>query len=603
MNKSAPPIRAVFLRFMFVFTAIIFLEACKDNAPQAPLQVAAPVTITVEARIAVSSDDAEEYNTGPVTRSSTKLEFVNSSTSSNQIIGLRFPNLALPKGANISNAYLQFKASGTSADVTTLTVQAQASDNAPTFGSTAFNISSRAKTPEAVSWSPVSWTVNGEAGFNQRSPDLTTLVKAIVDRPGWASNNALAFIITGSGKRVAWAFDGDNAGAPLLHIEYIIDDSPPVISSFTDSPAVADPTIPVTFNWTVSDPANQVVSCKLDVNSDGTTEYDFPNCVSTTNQQQLYSIPGNYTATLTATDSDNISVSATTNVVIGTVVTVAAAGDISCDPDPNSSSYWKFNGGLGTSVYCHMLATSNMILGMNPDAVLALGDNQYEQGTFSQFMNSYDLSWGRLKPITRPAVGNHEYITANAAGHFQYFGTAAGDPTKGYYSFNLGNWHIIALNSNCSKVGGCGATSPQVAWLNADLAANSAACTLAYWHHPRFSSGAIGGNTAYTAFWNALQNAGAEIVLVSHDHNYERFAPQNSSGVADPNGIREFVVGTGGKNWTNIPTVQPNSEVRQANVYGVLKLILHPTSYDWEFVTEPGYPWSSFTDSGTENCH
>lgn len=596
----------MFVGLILAFTALVLLEACKDNAPQipqAPLQAAAPITITVESRIAVSSDDAEEYNTGSVTRSSTKLEFTTSSTSPNQVIGLRFPNLALPKGANISAAYLQFKASGTSTDVTNLTIQAQATDNPLTFGSTSLNISSRPRTTESVSWSPVSWTINGEAGLNQRSPDLTTIVKAMVDRPGWNSGNALAFIITGTGKRVAWAFDGDNLGAPLLHVEYIIDDSPPAISSFTDSPTVADPTIPVTFNWTVSDPANQSVSCKLDVNSDGNAEYNFPDCVAVTSQEQLYSIPGNYTATLTATDSDNNSVSATVPVVIGTVVTVAAAGDTACDPDPASTSYWKFNGGNGTPIYCHMLATSNMILGMNPNAVLALGDNQYEGGTFTQFMNSYDLSWGRLKPITRPVVGNHEYITANAAGYFQYFGTAAGDPTKGYYSFNLGNWHIIALNSNCSKVGGCNASSPQGVWLAQDLASNAAACTLAYWHHPRFSSGAIGGNTAYTGFWTILQNAGADLVLVGHDHHYERFAPQNSSGVADPNGLRQFVVGTGGKNWTSIPTVQPNSEVRQANVYGVLKLTLHPTSYDWEFVTEPGYSWSSFTDSGTENCH
>ncbi len=588
-------------RLILAALFLLALEACRDNSPPAPenppenLNAAAPTTVTVEVRIAASSDDAEEYNTGSVTRSSTKLEFVDSSTSTNQTIGLRFPGLALPKGAAVSAAYLQFKTASASSNPTSLTLQAQAADNASTFGSMAFSISSRPRTTEAVSWSPVPWTVVGEVGLNQRSPDLTSLVKAVIDRPGWNSGNALAFIITGTGKRVAWAYDGDNAGAPLLHVEYIIDDSPPVISSFSDSPAIADPTIPVTFNWTVSDPANQSVSCKLDVNSDGSAEYTFPDCISTTSQEQLYSVPGNYTATLTATDSDNISVSTTTPVVIGTVVTVAAAGDIACD---HTSS--KFNGGVGTPIYCHMLATSNMILAMDPDAVLALGDNQYEAGTFDQYMNSYDLSWGRLKAITRPVVGNHEYITANAAGHFQYFGSAAGDPAKGYYSFNLGNWHIIALNSNCSKVGGCGTTSPQMAWLNADLAANPAACTLAYWHHPRFSSGAIGGNSSYAAFWNALQNAGADLILVGHDHHYERFAPQTSSGAANPNGIRQFVVGTGGKNWTGIPTVQPNSEVRVSNLFGVLELTLHPTSYDWEFLAESGY---SFTDSGSQDCH
>jgi acid phosphatase type 7 len=249
-----------------------------------------------------------------------------------------------------------------------------------------------------------------------------------------------------------------------------------------------------------------------------------------------------------------------------------------------------------------MLQVSDAILAANPDAVLALGDNQYEDGTLAEYQNSYDLSWGRFKNITRPVIGNHEYRTGGGTGHFDYFGGLAGDPSKGYYSYNLGNWHFIALNSNCSKVGGCSVGSPQETWLRADLAANPTACTLAYWHHPRFSSGAIGNNTAYTAFWNALYNAGAEIVLVGHDHNYERFAPQTSAGVADPKGIRQFVVGTGGKNWTSIVSVQPNSEARQSGIYGFLKLKLHASSYEWDYVVEPNRGYS-FTDSGSENCH
>jgi acid phosphatase type 7 len=584
-------------RLAFALVFLISLEACRSTPP-GTLQPAAPITVTVEVRITVSTDDAEEYTTGAVTRSSTKLEFVNSTSSANQTIGLRFPGLALPNGAAVTAAYLQFKTASASSDVTSLTVQAQAADNANTFGSNSLNISSRARTSASVSWAPVPWTVIGEAGANQRSPDLTSVIKTVIDRPNWTSGNALALIITGTGKRVAWAFDGDNAGAPLLHVEYTVDDSPPVISSFTDAPVIGDTSQPVTFDWVVSDTGGDV-DCTLDVNNDGTAEYSVPDCNTVTSQEHTYSTTGNYTAKLIATDSDNISATATTQVVIGTVATIAAAGDIACD---HTSS--KFNGGLGTPVYCHMLAVSNMILAMNPDAVLALGDTQYETGTIDQFTNSYDLNWGRLKAITRPVVGNHEYTTPNAAGYFQYFGSLAGDPTKGYYSYNLGNWHIVALNSNCSKVGGCGANSPQETWLRADLAAHPTLCTLAYWHHPRFSSGAIGNNTSYTAFWNALYNAGADLVLVGHDHNYERFAPQTSSAVADPNGLRQFVVGTGGKNWTNMATVQPNSEVRQpAGLYGVLKLTLHPSSYDWEFLTEPGYSFSSFTDSGSQDCH
>jgi hypothetical protein len=239
------------------------------------------------------------------------------------------------------------------------------------------------------------------------------------------------------------------------------------------------------------------------------------------------------------------------------------------------------------------------MLSSNLSSVLVLGDAQYEEGTLAQFQQSYNLSWGRLKNITHPAAGNHEYETAGASGYFSYFGAAAGDKTKGYYSYNIGAWHIIALNSNCSKVGGCGAGSPQEQWLRADLAANPTMCTLAYFHHPRFSSGRHGGNSSYDAFWKALYAAGAEIVLNGHDHNYERFAPQSPSAAADPKGIQQFVVGTGGKNHALMGSVQPNSVVRNSDTFGFLKLTLHASSYDWQFVPEPG---KTFTDSGTRNC-
>ena len=228
-----------------------------------------------------------------------------------------------------------------------------------------------------------------------------------------------------------------------------------------------------------------------------------------------------------------------------------------------------------------------------------LGDVQYEDGTLTKYQQSYDPSWGRLKNITRPAVGNHEYLTGGASGYFSYFGATAGDKTKGYYSYNVGAWHIIALNSNCSQVGGCGTGSPQEQWLKADLAANPTMCTIAYFHHPRFSSGQHGNNTSYDAFWKAFYAAGVEIVLNGHDHIYERFAPQNPSAAADPKGIQQFTVGTGGKNHTTIVSIQPNSVVRNTDTYGFLKLTLHANSYDWQFVPEPG---KTFTNSGTRNC-
>ena len=283
-----------------------------------------------------------------------------------------------------------------------------------------------------------------------------------------------------------------------------------------------------------------------------------------------------------------------TPVSTGSDPIIAAAGDIACDPSDGS-----FNGGNGTANNCRQKAVSDLFVGKNFSAVLALGDIQYEDGAPSKYLQSFDPSWGRAKNLIHPAVGNHEYLTAGASGYYNYFGTAAGDKTKGYYSYDIGAWHLIALNSNCSQVGGCGAGSPQEQWLKADLAAHPAMCTLAYWHHPRFSSGEHGSNTSYDAFWKDLYAAGAEIVLSGHDHDYERFAPQNPSGAADPNGIQQFVVGTGGKNHYAFNPTKPNSLVRNSDTYGILKLTLHPASYDWQFVPEPG---KTFTDSGTMNC-
>ena len=199
-------------------------------------------------------------------------------------------------------------------------------------------------------------------------------------------------------------------------------------------------------------------------------------------------------------------------------------------------------------------------------------------------------------------VGNHEYNTSGAAPYFAYWGAAAGDPTKGYYSYDIGGWHAVVLNSNCSKVGGCGAGSAQEKWLKADLAASSAACTIAFWHHARFSSSRTSPDNLTLALWQDLYDAGAEIAVAGHYHNYERFAPQTPAGVADPaTGIRQFVVGTGGTGLGGFKsTIMANSQVHERSTYGVLKLTLHASSYDFQFVPIAG---QSFTDSGSGICH
>jgi hypothetical protein len=233
--------------------------------------------------------------------------------------------------------------------------------------------------------------------------------------------------------------------------------------------------------------------------------------------------------------------------------------------------------------------------------VAVLGDSVYDSGTAEEFANCYHPTWGRFRERTRPAVGNHEYQTPGAAGFFAYFGEAGGDPAKGYYSYDLGAWHIIVLNSVCYEVGGCGADDPQAVWLEADLEAHSSACTLAYWHFPRFSSGLHGSSDVVQNYWRLLYEAGAEIVLTGHDHTYERFAPQDAQGNADPErGIREFVVGTGGASHYGFPVPLANSEARNSDTFGVLVLTLHPDRYEWEFVPVAD---KTFSDQGAGTCH
>src|SRR5215216_5695203 len=264
--------------------------------------------------------------------------------------------------------------------------------------------------------------------------------------------------------------------------------------------------------------------------------------------------------------------------------------------------------GAGDIGSCRSLgdeATAGLLAGLlaGVDGTVAtFGDNAYPRGTDADFAECYAPSWGQFKARTMPSPGNHEYETAGASGYFKYFGAAAGNPGEGYYSYELGSWHVISLNSDCSHlVGGCRPGSPQEQWLKADLAAHSNTCTLAYWHHPRFSSGIHGDQPSVAPFWDNLYQAGADVVLNGHDHDYERFAPQNPSGQPDPaQGISEFVVGTGGAELKNIGRIKPNSEFQLEQKNGVLKMTLHPEGYDWQFVTAPN---GEIADTGSASCH
>ena len=232
--------------------------------------------------------------------------------------------------------------------------------------------------------------------------------------------------------------------------------------------------------------------------------------------------------------------------------------------------------------------------------VFTAGDNVYPTGSADQFRDCYGPTWGRFLDRTRPAPGNHDHETRDLAGYLGYFGAAASPAGKSWYSYELATWHVIVLDSSCDAVGGCGPNSDQGRWLAADLAASGARCTLAIWHQPRFSSGEHGNDASVAPFWRALYDAGADVIINGHDHDYERFAPQDPEGHEDrTRGVREFVVGTGGAALREFSSQAANSELRAAVAHGVIRLTLHRTSYEWTFL--PTTP--SFTDAGSNPCH
>jgi hypothetical protein len=252
---------------------------------------------------------------------------------------------------------------------------------------------------------------------------------------------------------------------------------------------------------------------------------------------------------------------------------------------------------VGASGYCGAANADNVgpLAATLPGTIALLGDIAYDDGSATDFKNCFDPTWGPLRDRLRPAPGNHEYETKSASGYFDYFAAAAGPRGEGWYSYDLGAWHLIALNSECGAIeGGCeGKDSAELAWLVADLAAHPAQCTLAYWHHPRYSSGRHGDDDMTDALWAALSDAGADLILEGHDHDYERMSAVD--------GIRSFVVGTGGRSlytWPGSPG--PHTEVRNNDTYGLLELTLRPTDFSWRFVPVAG---GTFTDTGTAACH
>jgi hypothetical protein len=282
-------------------------------------------------------------------------------------------------------------------------------------------------------------------------------------------------------------------------------------------------------------------------------------------------------------------------------VRVAAVGDMAC-----SSNDPRYANGAGAQGWCAQQAVSSLVAGKPLDAMLGLGDYQYEEARSNDYQKVYGPSWGRLRSITRPAIGNQEYKVHDANTFTGYFGGV--DATKGWYSYDLGKWHIVVLNSNCPIVGGCDTNSPQLQWLRADLAANKSSCVLAYWHHPRWSTGLWGNDDRTDAFWQTLANGGADVVLTAHEHDYERFVPLGADGRPNPKGIRSFVVGTGGQavygpdgstaNRGTPLAANRGSAVRIDDHYGALFLTLGAGSYHWNFTGLDGRS----LDEGDGSC-
>ena len=240
---------------------------------------------------------------------------------------------------------------------------------------------------------------------------------------------------------------------------------------------------------------------------------------------------------------------------------------------------------------------SSLVTGLD-GIVATLGDNVYPSGSEATYAECYDPVWGGFLDRTRPSIGNHDIEADSGAAYHAYFGGLAGEAGEGWYSYDLGDWHVIVLNTNCEVVD-CAPGSPQHNWLTADLAASDVACVLAYGHHPRFSSGPHGDYAPISPLWEALHGAGAELLLVGHDHLYERFAPQSPDGGADPNGLRQLTVGTGGYSLYSAVRVAPNSELIVDDAFGVLVLTLHADAYDWRFLTVDG----AEADAGSTSCH
>jgi hypothetical protein len=534
---------------------------------------------TFEARIAASSDDAEENAaSGSVTVDSSDLELITDGATA-QWVGLRFPAVTIPVGAAIQQAWVQFQTDEVSTDAASLVIQGVTTAQAPTFAETSTNISARPRTAASVAWAPPAWNVVGEQGAAQRTPNLAAVIDQVVNGPGWASGDPVALVVSGSGRRTAEAFDGVAAAAPLLHVEYTFSGNLPPELSITSPVDHASFGVgnPIPFAGSAIDPEQGDLSAQISWDSDVDGLLGVGASFSRDDLTE-----GPHVVTATVVDGQGAPSQRTQQMAVFSATNqILAAGNVGYCPRTDDEA-------------------TGALLGTLPGRILALGDLAYPEGRTEDFANCFHPAWGMHKWRIHPISGNHEWHEDGAQPYFDYFGAAAGTPGEGWYSFDVGNWHIVGVQGDCNEFPqGCAPSSPQGLWLQADLANNSKPCTLVFTHFPRFSS-IFGVDATQLDFWQIFYQHGVDVVLTAHAHNYERYARQNPAGGAEPTrGIRQFVVGTGGRGLSDPIHNLPNREVQQSDTFGVLGLELEGTSYAWQF---HGAGPGTFTDSGSEEC-
>ena len=485
-------------------------------------------------------------------------------------------------------AYLRFDVSGLSGPATGVTLRLSVSDTSPHTQSVYAVAGGWTETGLTYANAP---SIGGSA-LGTGTLDAAGIRDIVLDPSSVPGDGSVWLAIRSSGTNSAIVSSREGGAPPLLIVSVGGGGPPPAlrpVAAFGGSPLSGSAPRTVRFSDAST---NGPTSWTWDFGDPGSGS---ANVSSVQNPSHVYADPGTYDVTLTASNVNGSS-DPLTKLDYVTITTGPPP-----PPPPSGDAVLVGAGDIADCGRTEDSKTEALLAGI-PGTVFATGDLVYPNGTTADFANCYGPTWGLEKARTRPIVGNHEYNTSNAAPYYAYWGAAAGDPTKGYYSYDIGAWHAIVLNANCSKVGGCNAGSAQERWLLADLKASSAQCTIAFWHQARFTSSRTSPDGATLPLWQDLYDYGAEIVVNGHYHNYERFAAQTPAGVADPStGIREFVVGTGGAGLSGFKSVvMANSQVRDRSTYGVLKLTLHDDGYDWRFIPIAG---QSFSDSGSADCH